>query len=379
MSATNAENSADRAAEIAEGIPQTIEDALQEAKDSGEFDGPPGPQGEQGEQGPQGIQGPKGDKGDTGATGPQGPKGDTGPTGPTGPQGEPGEDYVLTAQDKSDIAGLAADMLEPEITTTERVPFVDWPSEEISTGTVSGRVITINGNTIRQSALTNPNSTYRYLLFCKDQIKEATSVAGLIENVADDDLLTLPKTNGKYRLKIALTLTVKGGAVRNLPAFYFARYTAADTLSIDRVDNMPSAGAAIDGVYYFDCDNINDKFAIGLVSRQSFAEFVAYVNFEVVGVDNPDANRITVTGTTPTITGASGYRYVCGEVATISITPPATGIIDVVFASGSTAAVLTVPSTVRWPAWFDPDALEANATYEISIMDGVYGAVMLWT
>ena len=105
---------------IAEAIPQTIDTALQEAKDSGEFDGPPGPQGETGPQGPQGIQGPKGDtgatgpqglqgpqgergetgatgaqgpagaKGDTGATGPQGPKGDTGATGATGPQGETG-------------------------------------------------------------------------------------------------------------------------------------------------------------------------------------------------------------------------------------------------------------------------------------------------
>ena len=50
-----------------------------------------------------------GPKGDTGATGPQGPKGDTGATGPQGiqgPQGEPGNDYVLTTQDKTDIAGI---------------------------------------------------------------------------------------------------------------------------------------------------------------------------------------------------------------------------------------------------------------------------------
>lgn len=50
-----------------------------------------------------------GPKGDTGATGPQGPKGDTGATGPQGiqgPQGEPGNDYVLTIQDKTDIAGI---------------------------------------------------------------------------------------------------------------------------------------------------------------------------------------------------------------------------------------------------------------------------------
>ena len=35
-----------------------------------------------------------------------GPTGDTGATGPQGPKGEPGDDYVLTAQDKADIAGI---------------------------------------------------------------------------------------------------------------------------------------------------------------------------------------------------------------------------------------------------------------------------------
>lgn len=91
------------------------------------------------------------------------------------------------------------------------------------------------------------------------------------------------------------------------------------------------------------------------------------------------SGSVSVSGTTPTINAQAGVRYVCGEVATISITPPAIGITDVVFTSGSTAAVLTVPNTVKWPAWFDPTSLDANTTYEINIMDGVYGAVGVWT
>lgn len=86
----------------------------------------------------------------------------------------------------------------------------------------------------------------------------------------------------------------------------------------------------------------------------------------------------TVSGTTPTITGQPNVRYVCGEVSTISITPPASGSVDVIFESGSTAAVLTVPNTVKWPAWFDATTLEADTTYEILITDGVYGSVMTW-
>lgn len=97
-----------RAEEAAARIEQTISDALTEAKESGEFDGPKGdkgdkgdtgaqgPQGIQGIQGPQGIQGEKGDtgeqgpKGDNGDTGAQGPKGDTGATGAQGPKGDTG-------------------------------------------------------------------------------------------------------------------------------------------------------------------------------------------------------------------------------------------------------------------------------------------------
>lgn len=91
------------------------------------------------------------------------------------------------------------------------------------------------------------------------------------------------------------------------------------------------------------------------------------------------ANQVvtqTVSGTDVTITGVANTRYVCGEVSTISITPPASGIIDVIFSSGSTVAVLTLPQTVKMPYWFE---VEANKTYEINIMDGIYGAVMSWT
>lgn len=87
----------------------------------------------------------------------------------------------------------------------------------------------------------------------------------------------------------------------------------------------------------------------------------------------------SVSGTTPTITGQAGISYICGEVATLAITPPASGTIDVRFESGSTPTVLTVPNTVIWPAWFDPDNLEADTVYEINIEDGVYAAVMSWT
>lgn len=90
------------------------------------------------------------------------------------------------------------------------------------------------------------------------------------------------------------------------------------------------------------------------------------------------ATEETVSGTTPSIVAEANHRYICGQVSTISFTPSVTGICDVVFSCGSTAAVLTVPNTVKWPAWFDPTDLDANTVYELNVMDGVYGAVTTW-
>lgn len=103
------------------------------------------------------------------------------------------------------------------------------------------------------------------------------------------------------------------------------------------------------------------------------------------GLPNPDdvdlvatAGRVLVVnvpGTDPVITANANARYVCGEVSTVSFTPPASGIAELIFTSGSSVAVLTLPGTVRMPDWF---MVEPNRTYEISIMDGVFGAVMSW-
>ena len=86
----------------------------------------------------------------------------------------------------------------------------------------------------------------------------------------------------------------------------------------------------------------------------------------------------TVTGTTPSITGQPNTTYQCGEVVTLNITPPANGTIDIFFTSGSTATTLTVPNTVKFPAWFDFTALETDTIYEIMITNGTYGSVMTW-
>lgn len=61
------------------------------------------------------LKGEKGDKGDTGPRGPAGPQGEQGAQGPTGSQGEPGSDYVLTDNDKQDIATVVTDDLSDKL------------------------------------------------------------------------------------------------------------------------------------------------------------------------------------------------------------------------------------------------------------------------
>lgn len=117
----------------------------------------------------------------------------------------------------------------------------------------------------------------------------------------------------------------------------------------------------------------------GAISITYPADTQTYVDSAISTATDPDGNVVTVSGSTPSITGESGKRYVCGTVDSISITPPQTGIVDIVFSSGTTPTVLTVPNTVLFPAWFNPANLSASSTYEINVMDGVYGAVSVWS
>lgn len=84
----------------------------------------------------------------------------------------------------------------------------------------------------------------------------------------------------------------------------------------------------------------------------------------------------TVSGSTPSIVAEAGKRYICGECTSLSFTPPASGMTDVIFESGSTATVLTLPqSGVMMPDGFET---EADKLYEINFLDGI-GVVQAWS
>lgn len=92
--------------------------------------------------------------------------------------------------------------------------------------------------------------------------------------------------------------------------------------------------------------------------------------------DDYDSLVVEVSGTDPVITGKPSYRYNCGELYTLSVTPPAKGTIDIIFTSGTTPTILTLPNTVKMPDWWV--GIETNTTYEMCITDGTYCGVMSW-
>lgn len=86
-------------------------------------------------------------------------------------------------------------------------------------------------------------------------------------------------------------------------------------------------------------------------------------------------NTITVTedttSTDVTLEVENGVRYIYGALNTLTVSAyPRTGIADIIFDSGATATVVTLPSGLTLPVWFDPTDIEVNTRYELNFADG---------
>ena len=86
---------------------------------------------------------------------------------------------------------------------------------------------------------------------------------------------------------------------------------------------------------------------------------------------------VQVSGTIAEIAAQADTMYVCGELASLDITSlPTSGIVIIIYSSGSTATVVTLPQTVMMPAWFES---AANETVMIGITNGTLGSVQTWS
>lgn len=249
--------------------------------------------------------------------GKDGTNGKDGAKGDKGEQGEQGDDYVLTQQDKQEIAEL-----------------VDIPVDDVQ---INGTSIVQNG--VANVPIASPNTL-------------GTVKIGRESGIFGIRMVGLPGYEGEICVNKADVSTSKAGRSEYKPITPSSQHAAA------------FYGLA--------------KAAGDTSQSQSSNEVGNYTEDAKSAISEMLGGSVSVSGTTPTIVAKSGIRYVCGEVATLDFTPSEKGICDVVFTSGATATVLTVPSTVKWANGFDPTALDANTTYELNIIDGL-GVACAWT
>lgn len=336
--------------------------------------GPQGPQGERGltgptgPQGPQGVQGEQGPQGERGLTGDTGPAGPTGPTGATGPAGTDGFSPTITI---TDITG-GHRVTITDADGTHSMDVMDGTDGEdgvgVPAGGTTGQVLSKASGTDYDTEWTTP---------------EAGGVQDVQVNgtsVVTDGVANVPKASD-----VALGVVgISGGSV------YGVRL-AADGFTLatrGADDNQIRTGTQgycpiTPGKQHLATFYGLAKAAGDTTQSASSNAVGTYTESAKSAISTMLSGSVSVSGTAPVITALPGIRYVCGEVTTIDITTPVSGIVDVVFTSGSTPAVLTVtpPSgtTMKWANGFDPTQLEANTTYEINIADGVYGVVGMWS
>ena len=260
-------------------------------------------------------------------------------------------DMYVTPQEEpyvKPVGGIPGSDLASDVIPQEVIVSSTQPTDE-------GNKIWIGEDSGTEYSVPTMDDLYNYV---QKTDYATSSAAGVVKT---GEVVYLDNEN-KLRLSGATATQIKNGANANYPitpymqhesVFYGLAKIAGD---LTQSESSNSAGT------YTPAAKTAIQTMLGVESGVSFVE--------------------TVSGTTPSITGEPNTRYMCGEVTSIAITSPSSGTIDVIFTSGSTPAVLTVTpptgTTMKWPAWFNSASLATNTTYEINIMDGVYGAVMTW-
>ena len=321
----------------------------------------------------------KGEKGDTGATGPkgdtgsQGPQGQTGPAGPQGPQGPKGD-----KGDKGD-QGEPGTNMEIHICS-----------------------ITEYDSQTRVPTIVNPDSSTFYLVPSEDGTSPDLFTEWVYVNNAWEMFGNTTVDLSGYLTDVQINnSSVVSNGVATIPIGGSGTYGVFKTNSANGIFN-DNGTLAINNASESDIKGGTEELKPLTPNKEHMAVFYGLAkasgdstqtsSSNTVGTYTESAKSlisemlngsIAVSGTAPTIIAKAGVRYVCGEVLTLNITVPSTGIIDIIFTSGSSPTVLTITPptgmTMKWVNNFDPAILEANATYEINIMDGYLGVVGKWT
>lgn len=236
---------------------------------------------------------------------------------PRGDQGPQGDSYLITAQDKQDIADLLEDEFVDDtgwvsIATADFTSSVDTATTWVAMKRV-GCVVTITGVIRSKNAMAHGDTI---------------NVCTIPAQFRPPQLIRSP-TGATYTY---WTFDITTDGV--LKESNYANTTATKS---------------------------NRFYATYLVSG---------------GMLSSGLTEVHLTGATQTVTAEANTRYICDTTITsLSFTPPSSGITDIIFTTGSTLPVTTFPSTVKFPEWFE---VETEKTYEINILNGVYAVVGVW-
>lgn len=380
-----AEAAADEAEQAVAGVQETVDAALEAAKESGEFDGKDGTDGTDGIDGvtftpsvsPSGVlswtndggrQNPESVniKGAPGQNGLDGMDGVDGKDGKDGKDGLPGKDGADGSPGASAYVWIRYAAAEPtqdsdmkttpdawmgiysgdSATAPTAYTAYTWYNIKGQTGPVQD--VQVNGTSVVQDGVANVQ-------------------------VANSNELGVAKFSATHGVGIsAAGLTYISGADSAMIKNPTGGYIGYRPIVVGKQHESAFYGLA--------------KAADDTTQSQSSNAVGNYTESAKSAIHEMLNGSVSVTGTAPVITALAGIQYICGECATLDITLPASGCIDVVFESGSTPTVLTITpptgKTLSWTGDFDPTALEADTVYEINVAvvgDKCLGVAGAWT
>ena len=321
------------------------------------------------------------------ATGPQGERGATGAPGPQGKPGTPGQDGAPGQDGLSPVAtvtqtstGATIEIIDAHGTTTAEIsngqdgapgapgaPGSDGISPTVTVTDITG------GHRITITDATGPHSF---------DVMDGDSADAPVQDVQVNGVSVL--NDGVANVPVATNTNL--GVSKALGTYGVGILSTGDLYTLQATDAQVKGGTdnyrPITPMKQHMSTFYGLAKAAGADEKNSTLPVGQYTDSAKSAISTMLNGSVSVSGSTPSITALPGIRYMCGEVATLDITLPASGIVDVVFESGSTATVLTITPptgmTLKWANGFDPTALEANTTYEINIADGL-GVAAAWT
>ena len=387
-----------RAGAALTAIPETINEALAEAKASGEFDGPAGPAGQDGADGQDGFS-PTATVVKSGKTATITITDKNGTTTAQVSDGEGGgtSDYSdltnkpqiagVTLSGNKSLAELGADPTSIIDDTagdgdTDKVWSADKSSELLS------EINTLDGIVYSEATLSTDSQSEGWRLNESDGLCSNNSsyklvkykiTAGEVLHIVSDDRFQFQSSSGvpsSGTNNNRIGDTYQNGTF-NLTVPNNATYLVVSTLKTNSGASVKVIQTIKEEIDTLRPDASNGD--IGKFLKVKTVENGKVVEYEFGSGGSGGVVEETVSGSTPSITGVADHRYICGECATLSIVAPVSGCIDVIFESGSTATVLTVSSSIKWTNDFNPSSLETNATYELNILNGELGVAGKWT